>query len=314
MCCCALESQVPAAPLAGLPKPLQRGLDLMGKGQLVDAMQVLSSQLKAAAEHSSDSGSGASLVQSLVQLCQLKLKLPPSKQSEQTKADGPQEGVTINDAPAAAAAGQPLQLLVNAWQHSEQAGKQRGMARLSSRNLREQRAMSARAAGYALAFLLHPAVYAAAAAAGGGGDGGAGPQGSGLGGSTAATSIPRWLVEDALKLFSNHGKAAFSSTNLGSQRASSSTSSSGSSGAMLQRAGDSKVLQELLQLIGLDPVKEDMLNLADQVTSPGAGFVSPDMHAHGLHGGSFVAHESRIADSYIVVLGRHRVRHLKVQL
>jgi hypothetical protein len=74
------------------------------------------------------------------------------------------------------------------------------------------------------------------------------------------------LVEEALRVLQVKGKAAFSSTAASPLLAAGSSGGKGSSGEALREwARNSKVLLELLDMTGLEPVKKAMLDLADQV-------------------------------------------------
>jgi hypothetical protein len=191
-------------------------------------------------------------VQSLVQLCEAKLGLRPAK--------APRSALPAPTSPAA----HPLQLLVRALQ--AQAAGPSASSSMSAARFREQRAADARAAGHAAAFLLHPSVYAAAV-------GGNSSSSSSSSSSSGGAGPLRYLVGEAVSVLTTRGKAAFSaasmSTLLGGSAAAAGGSGGGGGGAgnaaLQERAGKSKVLQELLQMTGLEPVKLDMLDLANQV-------------------------------------------------
>ena len=219
------------------------------------ALKVFQSQLQAAAPNSTDSH----LLRGLAELCERKLGIPVS-------SVGPVSKKHKAAAAAGTAAAHPLVHLTAALRQGDRvsAAAGKGLQRVQGvSGYREQRAADAAAAGHALAFLLHPAVYpqAAAAAVGGGGGGGGAP-----GAAATEASIHQYLVDEALRVLQSKGKAAFSSTAASPLLAAGGSGGKGSSGEALRaRARGSKVLLELLDMTGLEPVKKAMLDLADQV-------------------------------------------------
>lgn len=254
-------------PFPKLPKAAERGLALLAKGELVDALQVFESQVTAASSVSrSNSSSTADLqvLQGLTQLCQIKLNLPvkrvssaqpPAAKKPRTAGGRSPEGSASGPGDSSRAApSHPLRHLLDAMLQGSSSSGSRARRGLGVTNYREQRAADARAAGNALAFLMHPAVYAAAV------------QPAASQSAPAAVAVPRCLVEEALAVVAARGKSAFSSTSASPLLTeASSGGKAGGKQALQERAGNSKVLQEVLELTGLEPVKEAMLNLADQV-------------------------------------------------
>lgn len=254
-----------------LPSTAKRGLSLMGEHKWYDAMSVFSAlQQKPADNTTITSSSDASIIQWLVTICRVQLGLTisapqPDQASASFEIPMPQGKLTIPAvSPASAAvegadsyaevrpAKHPLQHLAAALTYSAQAAVTSSVSSKPGRGinavgLRAQQRASARAAGEALAFLLHPAVYATIT------------DSSSSGGSS---KLPDALSHLALQLLSEQGKAAFS-TAVGAGG----TATAAAAGSWEQRAegSKSKALQELVKLTGLDPVKREMFNLADQV-------------------------------------------------
>jgi hypothetical protein len=89
------------------------------------------------------------------------------------------------------------------------------------------------------------------------------------------------LVDEALRVLQSKGKAAFSSTAASPLLAAGGSGGKGSSGEALRaRARGSKVLLELLDMTGLEPVKKAMLDLADQVGAACMLMATAFMHAY----------------------------------
>eukprot|EP00775_Hariotina_reticulata_P004272 gene4272-4525_t len=87
------------------------------------------------------------------------------------------------------------------------------------------------------------------------------------------TNVPDALINAAADLLADHGRTAFGPVALSSPLAGGATSGTGSKSTMgnwESRAGSSKALQELTKMTGLDPVKQQMFNLADEVVLDGS--------------------------------------------
>jgi hypothetical protein len=275
VCMPCLQVQLPQ-----LPKAAERGLSLLAKGELVEALQVFDSLLKTSASNNSSCNgskpnSSASqdtqLLQALTELCQRKLQLPVSSSaSMQPPAMKPRAAANragTADAGAAASiqtGAHPVQHLVAALQQSAAstaAAASRMRQGVSVTNYRQQRAVDAAAAAQALAFLMHPAVFPQAAAGAGAATSTAAGQ------STGSAALQACLISEAWAVLRAKGTSAFSSTSASPllPEASSSKAGSGSQQELKARAKGSKVLLELLEMTGLEPVKQAMLNLAEEV-------------------------------------------------
>lgn len=262
--------------LPQLPKSAERGLSLLAKGELVAALQIFDSQLKTAASNQANSNSSSApndiqLLQGLAELCQHKLGLPVSSTagSNQPPVKKPRTGLNRQSgaygrptagASSSAPVSHPMQHLLAALRQGAVGGAaQKLRSGLGVSGYREQRAADAAAVGHALAFLLHPAVYAATAAQD--------TSGSTRSEPSPAAAVHRCLIDEALAVLASKSKAAFSSTSASPllSGASGGSQAGSSMEALRTRAGRSKVLLEMLEMTGLEPVKEQMLNLADQV-------------------------------------------------
>jgi hypothetical protein len=260
-----------------LPKSAERGLSLLANGELVAALQVFDSQLKSAASNQAASSSSSApsncdtqLLQGLAELCQRKLGLavsstvgpnqrPAKKLRTALSRQPPSDGRTMSGSDSRAPVSHPMTHLIAALRHGAVGGAAHKLrSGLGVSGYREQRAADAAAVGHALAFLMHPAVYAASTTD---------TSGSANTQPSSAAAVHRCLIDEALAVLASKGNAAFSSTTA-SPLLSGATggSQAGSSAKELRtRAGRSMVLLEMLEMTGLEPVKEQMLNLADQV-------------------------------------------------
>eukprot|EP00878_Enallax_costatus_P035284 GHUV01039301.1.p1 GENE.GHUV01039301.1~~GHUV01039301.1.p1 ORF type:complete len:231 (+),score=102.20 GHUV01039301.1:805-1497(+) len=219
-----------------------------------------------------DSPRESELISGLVALCEYKLNLPISSNSSSAR-----QSAAAAKSSTGNSLGHPLDHIAAAARYSQAALNGSGPIRVNSGarrsglsllNLRNQREVDAQAAGEALAFLLHPATGLVSAAATAG-SGGAGSKGA----------LPAGLVSEAWQLLASKTKSAFSSAGAVAAAGGAGTikapgSSRGSSSTWEKAAQDkkSKALQELVKMIGLEPVKRQMFNLADQVglRAPGA--------------------------------------------
>lgn len=276
------------ADVTALPPSAKRGLSLMAEQKWVDAMKVFSALQQQQSDSSSSSSpttnsSDIRINQSLLAICQAQLGLPvtalpidkPSATFKIPMCPGklPPPPPPPPAATAAAAQGKltkhPLQHLAAALKHSQQAANVRAVSSKPARGItaagfRAQQKADAQAAGESLAFLLHPAVFKT---------GSTSTSSTSNDGSSPAAGLPASLVDLALQLLTVQGKAAFSvsSTGLSSALGAAGAAPTAAAGVGLggweQRAGDSKskALQGLVKLTGLDPVKKEMFNLADQV-------------------------------------------------
>jgi hypothetical protein len=189
----------------------------------------------------------------------------------------------------------PLQYLTAALQCTASSNRLFAKSRTGSRigvgAFRQQRQAEAQAVGLALAFLLHPMIRAAdlpdsqrrgsgspdsntgslagAVAKGIGrlllGSNG----GSASGGGTFRANVPDAVINAAADLLDEHGKSAFGAAALSLSLAGGAASAiPGSTSSLANwdgRAGSRKSLQDLAKLTGLEPIKQQMLNLADEV-------------------------------------------------
>ena len=250
------------ASLPQLLKSVERGLSLLAKGELVDALQVFDAQLKVASDTRSPT---THILKGLAELCQIKLKLPITPAvAPQPPAKKPR---TAPPSRTSAGTSHPLHHLLDALRSGSGAANTSMRKGLGVSGYREQRAADARAAGHALAFLLHPAVHPIAVPDEPAASGTQAPAAA----VTAATAgLPKCLIDEALTVLASKGKSAFSSTSASPLLSEGSSNDAGSAGrseqeVLRKRAKGSKVLLELLELTGLEPVKQAMLNLADQV-------------------------------------------------
>ena len=123
----------------------------------------------------------------------------------------------------------------------------------------EAREADAAAVGHAIAYLLHPATAASAD--------------DGIATTATVPRLPSKLSEEAWQVVSSKGKGVLTA---GPLLATAAGSGSGGGGVSRQKAAErqerskgSKALTELLQMVGLEPVKQQMFNLADQVRGGG---------------------------------------------
>lgn len=322
----ALQPSLATPPLPALPSGVKRGLALLADNKWVEAMNVFTS-IPAAGSPSQDE-----LVSGLIALCEYKLNLQVDSTS--SKSDPLAAAV---DSSTGVCPKHPLAHLAAAVRYSQAAmkgsgpiqvnkgAKRGGRGGLTLVNLLDRQQADAQAAGEALAFLLHPATGLVSAAT----------TADSVGASTNSV-LPASLITEVWQLLAVKTRSAFSSVGAvaaaggaGSIQAPGSGTNGSSTWEKAAQDKKSKSLQELVKMIGLEPVKKQMFNLADQVGSGAASTFSisankPTLRFWGLvadivylwscyHAGSKVSMQGHImcvfGDALLMLPVTHRARH-----